>query len=256
MAGRLQPIGKRTYALCRVHDAIRLGDRGRGRRELLDERGKAKLAEDLETPLALAASVLQGLSVEVHGHGGVDRRELAALTRRLHIRQQHLAPLRRQFGGVSNQIFDRPVLADQLLCPLLANPGHAFDVVDRVAHQRQHVDHLLRRDAELLFDAGRVEPHPLVPRVEHTDAFVHELKEVFVAGDDSRIESGRDGLRHQRPDHVVGLVTLRRDDRHAERFACGMHQRNLHREVIRHRRPVGLVVGDQIISKRASRQIE
>src|SRR5882762_805312 len=102
MAGRLQPIGKRSHAVCRVHYAVRLGDRGGGRRELLDERGKAKLAEDLETPLALAASVPQGLSVEVNGHGGVDRRELAALTRRLLICQQHLAPLRRQFRGVSN----------------------------------------------------------------------------------------------------------------------------------------------------------
>ena len=46
-------------------------------------------------------------------------------------------------------------LRDEVACALVANAGHAFDVVDRVAGEREHVDHLLRRHAELLGDAGR-----------------------------------------------------------------------------------------------------
>ena len=83
-----------------------------------------------------------------------------------------------------------------------------------------------------------------------------ELKEILVAGDDRDVEAGRGRLLGQRADHVVGLVALGGEDRHAERFAGGVHHRNLLGELVGHRRAVGLVVGDEIVAERAARQIE
>ena len=135
-------------------------------------------------------------------------------------------------------------------------PGHALDVVDGVAHQREHVHDLLRRDAEFLLHARRVVPGAFFLGVVDLDAVAHQLKEILVAGDDDHFEAGRRRLHGQRPDDVVGFVALRCEDRHAERFAGGVDHRDLLGELVGHRRAVRLVVGDQVVAERAPRQIE
>ena len=66
-------------------------------------------------------------------------------------------------------------------------PGHALDVVDGVAHQRQHVHDLIGRHAELLLHAGGVVPGAVVARVEDADAVADELKEILVSRDDRHV---------------------------------------------------------------------
>ena len=63
----------------------------------------------------------------------------------------------------------RAVVGDQLARGLRTDAEDAGDIVDRVAHQRQHVAQLLGRDAEFLYDL--VAPDALrFHRVEHVDA--------------------------------------------------------------------------------------
>ena len=72
-------------------------------------------------------------------------------------------------------------------------------------------------------------------RVVDLDPVVHQLEEVLVAGDDRHLEAGIGGLLRQRPDHVVSLVPLRRENRHAHRLARLVHPRNLLSQIRRHR---------------------
>ena len=65
-----------------------------------------------------------------------------------------------------------------------------------------------------------------------------------------------DRLGRQRADHVVRLVALGGDDRYAERFAGLVDPRNLLGEIGRHRRAIGLVVGDQVVAEGAAGEIE
>ncbi len=107
------------------------------------------------------------------------------LPRLVRVGEQRFAILLlRHLGGVLEQGVERAVGGDQIARALLADAGHALDVVDGVAHQRQHVDDLIGRDAELLLHSGRVVPGAFVARVEDADAVAHQLKEVLVAGDD------------------------------------------------------------------------
>ena len=78
---------------------------------------------------------------------------------------------------------------DQLARALLADAGHALDVVDRVAHERQHVDDLVGPHAELFEHAGGVVPRAFVARVVDGDAVADELEEILVARDDGDVES-------------------------------------------------------------------
>ena len=162
----------------------------------------------------------------------------------------------RQLGRVRDQVVERSVLADEFLRAFFADARNALDVVDRVAHQRHHVDHLTRLDAELLEDAGRVVPCALVAGIEHAHAVAHELEEVLVHRDDGDVEPSGHRRLDQRPDHVVGLVAIGGENRDAERFAGGVHHRYLARQLVGHRGAVGLVVGHEIVAERPARQVE
>ena len=154
------------------------------------------------------------------------------------------------------EVVERAVFHDELARALLADPGHALDVVDRVAHEREHVDDLLGRDTELLLHGSRVVPRAFVARVEHTQAVVHELVEVLVHRHDDDVEACGGRLHGQRPDDVVGLIILGIQNGYAQRFAGGVNHRNLHGQLVGHRRAEGLVVRHDVIAKGPAGQIE
>jgi hypothetical protein len=85
---------------------------------------------------------------------------------------------------------------------------------------------------------------------------VHELKEILIHGHDDHVVALGGGFRCQCSDHVVGFVALGGEDGHTEGLAGGVDQRNLHGQVVGHRRAVGLVVGDHVVAKRATGEIE
>ena len=155
-----------------------------------------------------------------------------------------------------DQVFERSVFDDQFTRAFLADARHAFDVVDRVAHQREDIDDLLGRDAEFLAHAGRVIPRTFVPRVEDAEAVVHELEEVLVHRHDRDVESGCSSLGRQRSDDIVGFEPLGVENRNAKRFAGGVHDGNLHSELVGHRRAIGFVVLHEIVAERPAGEVE
>ena len=164
------------------------------------------------------------------------------------MRRQQLALLSGERRSVGEQRIERAVRRNQLARAFLADAGNALDVVDGVAHQREHVDHLFGRDAELGLDAFGVVPRALVARVEHADVrrVVHQLKEVLVAGHDHDRPSVGDGAHGERADDVICFETREGQHLHAERFARLVHVRDLLGEVGWHRRAIGLVVVAQL----------
>ena len=187
----------------------------------------------------------------------MNAQQLAARTRLVGVGQQRLAVLLlRNVGRALEQRVERAVGGNQIAGALFADAGHALHVVDRVAHQREHVHDLLRRDAELLFHAGGVVPRAFVARVEHADAVPHELKEVLVARDDRDAVGLGCRPLGDRADHIVGFVALVGENRDAERLAGAMDPRNLLGEIGRHGRAVGFVVGGELGAERRTGEIE
>ena len=135
----------------------------------------------------------------------------------------------------------------QLAGALLSDSGNPLHVVHRVAHQGQDVDNLLGPDAELLPHAVGVVPGAGFAWVEDGNAVADELEEVLVTGHDRHVEAGRARLCGQRAEHVVRLERLVCEHRHAQRLACFVHVRDLLAQVRRHRRPVRLVVGGELV---------
>ncbi len=206
-----QPIGQIPKRQRRGDGPIAPRGGGGRWRVLFGQRAKPELVEDLERALPRSAAIGQRRGVEVDRHVGPDARQVLALARVVGVPEQPLAiPLVLDLGGVRQQVLERAVGRDQLARALVADARNALDVVDRVAHQREHVDDLLGSDAELLLHARRVEPGALVAGVEDADAVPDELKEILVHRHDRDRKAGGERLFRQRPDHIVGFVASRR----------------------------------------------
>ena len=109
-------------------------------------------------------------------------------------------------AGVLEQRVERAEASDQLDRALLADTGHAGDVVARVADERQHVDNVGGHDAEFLQDALLIEPRAVLARIVDAHVIADELKEVLVDGHDHDLEAGRGRAPRHRADDVVGFV--------------------------------------------------
>ncbi|MNN28925.1 hypothetical protein D3C81_1425080 [compost metagenome] len=129
------------------------------------------------------------------------------------------------------QPFDRGLGADL---------GHAGDIVDRIADQRQVVDDALGRHAELGRHARGIE-HFAAHGVDQRDLVVDQLRQVLVAGGYHRTHALLGGLARQRADHVVGLDAVDHHDRPAQRAHGLVDRLDLAGQVFRHGRAVFLV---------------
>ena len=142
----------------------------------------------------------------------------------------------------------RAVLRQPLDGSLGADLGDARDVIHGITHQREVIDNTFGRHAELGAHTRHVE-HLIAHGVDQGDMPVHQLGEILVAGGNYAILSARGRLRGERADHVVGLDAFDAQKRPAKRMDAGMQRFYLGDEVVRHRRPVRLIVGKPFIAE-------
>ena len=169
--------------------------RGRVGRVLPGEGLELQLGEEGEGRGAVGLLALQGLGVEGDRHVVAQGDQALAEQRVLAVLLQPLAvggPL--HLVALVEHRLQRAELADQVARALVADAGHAGDVVHRVAHERQHVHHALGRHAQLLLDLLAVVEdgaHALAAGVQDQDVVVHELQQVLVARDHHHLEALR-----------------------------------------------------------------
>src|SRR5262249_34955816 len=148
-----------------------------------DQAPELELHEERAKLRAIGAVILEIFDRGLDGDVGLQRAEdlreariVGVLDERLAGLALHLAVLR---GG--EHAFEIAVIEDELRGGLRSDPLYAGDVVARVAAEREDIEELLRRHAELLLDLLGPEssaPHRLV----HADAIRDELHQILVAG--------------------------------------------------------------------------
>ena len=185
-------------------------------------------------------------SVEV----ALDRRQQLRALGVLAVLDQRLpALLARHRVDVRVDALERAEAHEQVGRGLVADAGHAGDVVGGVALEPDEVGHEPRRDAVAGLDAlGRVDVHVghAARRQQHADVVGDELEGVAVVRD----HAGRDallvGAQAERADHVVGLVALELDVAVAERLDERAQVRLLLLEQRRRRLARGLVAREAL----------
>ena len=245
---------------------IGLGD-GRGRRrfpEPFEQPGhQGAEGELIEQDLDLVAvplplTELTGIDVE---------RDVADQQRHLTVEEhpvarvaQVLALLRGELVEVREDPLEVAVGGDELRRRLLADAGHARQVVARVAAERGVLGVLAGGDPGALGDAGFVVEHVVgdaATVVEHLDVRVFdELVGVAIAGDDDDVAAGGGGAGGERGDHVVGLDALDLQRGDAQRGDHFVDQRDLRHEQAGRFLAAGLVRVVEVVAERAAGRVE
>ena len=200
--------------------------------------------------------------IERHGKRAIflQGHQHPAQPRRFDAFDQPLAQLRRLHRrGGGQRRFEIAMILDQLRCGLGADPVDARHVVDRIAHQRQHVADLFGHHAELLDHFGHVDSLVL-HGVQHVDAaaarfrgaLAHQLHQVLVGTDDGDVPAARGGGAGIGGDEVVGLEAAFLDAGKAEGTGGVANQRELGHEVLGRGRAVGLVFRVDIVAERVA----
>ena len=142
---------------------------------------------------------------------------------------------------IGQKIVERAELLEKRGREALADPGHAGDVVDGVAGQRQEIDDLVGADAPFLLKLDGV--HELVlAQVEDADLVADQLAGVLVGGDDEDVESAFLGSAGKGRDDVVGLHPGSDEHRDPKTLESAADHRDLRHQVDRHFLAVRLVV--------------
>ena len=157
--------------------------------------------------------------------------------------------------GARQQRVEIAISVDEFRCRLHADPGHAGNIIGRIAGKRLDIDDPIRRDAEPFLDFG-IGYAALLHRVEHRHAATHKLHQVLVGGDDDGLETGRLGHRHVGGDQVVGLEPRHLDLRQAQRIGGVANQRELRNQLFRRLAAVGLVFGIDVVAEGLARRIK
>ncbi len=166
----------------------------------------------------------------------------------------HLRRLHRRRGGEHR--FDIAMFEDQLGRGLRTDAGNAGDIVDAVAHQREHFAQFVGADAELFDHLGRAEALVL-HRVEHVDVGLgEELHQVLVRTDDRhRPALCQRGLRIA-GDQVVGFPAQLLDAGQTERPRRVADHRELGFQVLGRGRAVRLILVVKLVAERVLGLVE
>ena len=194
--------------------------------------------------LALAKLIESERQRDIALHG----EELARLRQPVLHLAQVLAGEPADLIGLRDHALERAVLHDPLARGLRSDLVDARDVVDLIADQGEVVHDPVRRHAELGLDAFHVQLF-IGHGVDPQRAFVHELRQVLVAGRDHGAPAAFRRLVGERRDHVVGFHALDGEERPAERLDRLVERLDLAREVVGHGGARRLVVGIHLVAK-------
>ena len=115
-------------------------------------------------------------------------------------------------GAAASTLSRSPNSLMSCAAPFGPMPGTPGTLSIGVADQRLHVDHLVRRDAELLHHLGRPD-RLLLDRVQHLHAGADELHQVLVGRHDGRLPAGVVRRLGIGGDQVVRLPVVELDRR-------------------------------------------
>ena len=225
------------------------------------EQPELQPVEDGDGRIEIGVEPREAVQVHVHRHVQVDGREALGQERLFRVLLDPFALLALEVARVRDQLLDRPEPRQELLRGLVADARDAGDVVDRVSHQCQHVDHLRHvGDAPALSHLGRSQDRRraagrAADPIER-GAVGDELRQVLVGGHQPRVEAGRLRPRGDGADDVVGLRAGPRDLRDAQRLGDGVHVAERVQHLLRSLLPLRLVLAVLVMAAVAAGGVE
>ena len=157
-------------------------------------------------------------------------------------------------------VFDGAELRDEFDGCLFAHAGAAWYVVGCIAHQAEHVDHLVGVfNAVFLahfFRTENLHGGRAVARTAHQHVGAHELGVVLVGGDHVDLQPFIGSFQGERANHVVGFETFHFKDGDAVGFDDALDDGHGLTNVLRGGFALGLVFGVGFVAECTSGRVE
>ena len=157
------------------------------------------------------------------------------------------------------QISQRSVLHNPLLCRLFPHSGNARQVIRRIAPQRGEIRILLRRQPILLLHRIRGKPVQrahTAHRVKHRGCTIHQLKRVAVTRDNQGFKPKGLGGCRKRGDNIVGLVVLLLQGGDPQWFKNLLNQINLALKLLGRGVALSLILGKHHRTERVAPNVK
>ena len=230
--------------------------------QTLEQAGEAMLGQERGQRLGRDRAKLEGIKRHRQRAIFLERDQHARQPGLIGLFDQALLQLGFLHGGRGSQHrFQIAVFLDQLGGGLGANPEDTGNVIDRIAHQREHVTHLFRSDAKLFRDFGQVDALVL-HGIEHVDLAAtfstgaDQLHQVLVRGDDRHVPALTRGSARIGGNQIVRLEALFFDAGQRKCARGIADQRKLRAQILGRGRAVGLVFGIDIVAERFAARIQ
>ena len=123
----------------------------------------------------------------------------------------------------------------------LADAGHARNVIDLVAHQRQVIDDQLRANTKFFFYPFNIH-HGVGHGVDQGDVRINQLGHILIAGRDHHGTAMGGTFARQGANHVVRLYAFNTEQRQAQGLDAGVQWLDLYAQIIGHGRAMGFVL--------------
>ena len=157
------------------------------------------------------------------------------------------------------QISQRSVLHNPLLCRLLSHSGNARQVIRGITPQRGEIRILLRRQPVLLLHRIRGKPVQrahTAHRVKHRGCTIHQLKRVAVTRDNQGFKPKGLGGCRKRGDNIVGLVVLLLQGGNSQRLKHLLNQINLPLKLLGRGVALSLILGKHLRTERVAPNVK
>ena len=123
--------------------------------DFLRQSAETEIAKERDGRRPVDAARSAGVPIDHKRHAIVEPHQFAAQQRLFAVSNQILLELRAfHFRRMFKHRVERAELFEQLPGGLRTDLRHAGHVIDRIAHQRLKIDHLLRRDSPIVLSAS------------------------------------------------------------------------------------------------------
>ena len=181
---------------------------------------KLQIAEDFLQTFLVGFLDSKLFEIQLHGNVGLDGGEKFGQRNFLAVVLHLLLYCTFELVGGGEQVVDAAKLVYQFHGGLFAHAGTARNVVGRVAHESEQVDHLFRFGNSVFRSHLLFAPNVVARATEtgtiHIDVGSDELPIVFVGGEHVGLYASQTSLCGQRTNHVVGLKAVGLKHRYAE----------------------------------------
>ena len=238
---------------CRYETALACGDVEFRSKNPFTDRFKFELGKDRAERFAVTFFHPEIFNMKFNRHIGDDGGQLLTHYRQIGAFTDLLAQRAFNCFRIGQNIFKCSEFSQQLRGGLFTDARYTGYIINRIAHQSQHINDLVNR-FDIPFGTDLLRTHDLhfsalVSGFIDHDVIFHQLSVIFIRGYHIHRKAFPGSLLAKRSDDIISFITVRFNTGNAETFYNTLDVRNRCDQVFRSFLPVRFIIGEIVMAR-------